>query len=88
LLFTYTADMSKLKYLNGAITVLKWTVLYPIDKENSPLKKFFYFTWALFFISSFVTSVIQCVMFLLTTEFDLLKEGMVIMNAGTPNPFR
>ncbi|XP_068914787.1 putative odorant receptor 85e isoform X3 [Tenebrio molitor] len=74
--------MSKLKYLNGAITVLKWTVLYPIDKENSPLKKFFYFTWALFFISSFVTSVIQCVMFLLTTEFDLLKEGMVIMNAA------
>ncbi|RZC35468.1 7tm 6 domain containing protein, partial [Asbolus verrucosus] len=54
--------MSKLKYLSGATQVLKWSVLYPIDNENSRLRKILYFIWAFFFVASFAITDIQCIM--------------------------
>jgi hypothetical protein len=77
--FTYT--MTKLKYLEGTVFMLKLSLLYPIDTK-SRLRKCLYFVWAFFYVSSFITTFIQCVVYLYKTSFDLIKEAMIIMNTG------
>ncbi|RZC41623.1 odorant receptor 22c [Asbolus verrucosus] len=72
--------MVKLKYLAGAIFMLKWSLLYPVDYKSSPLKKWSYFTWGFLFVSSFVTIFLQCVIYLCVTPFNLIDEAMIIMN--------
>ncbi|KAJ3624813.1 hypothetical protein MTP99_018407 [Tenebrio molitor] len=71
--------MTKLKYLEGTVFMLKLSLLYPIDTK-SRLRKCLYFVWAFFYVSSFITTFIQCVVYLYKTSFDLIKEAMIIMN--------
>ncbi|XP_044253068.1 odorant receptor 83a-like [Tribolium madens] len=71
--------MAKLKYLTGATFVLKCVVMYPIDSDNSKIKKVLYAIWVFLFFSSFVTAFLQCLVFVCVTPFDLVKEAMILM---------
>ncbi|RZC41931.1 7tm 6 domain containing protein, partial [Asbolus verrucosus] len=73
-------NMAKLKYLRGAIFMLKWSVLYPIDPKNSLLKKCLHGIWGFFYILSLLSIVIQCIGYLLITPFDLVEEAVTVMN--------
>jgi hypothetical protein len=75
--------MPKLKYLNGVISLLKWSVLYPIDNTNPRSKKILHFFWSFIFVSSFVITVAQGVVHLIVTPFNLVEQSMVVMNTGT-----
>lgn len=76
----------ELKYLSGAVFMLKLSLLYPIQTKWKMLK-LMYFVWGFFYFASFVTTFIQCVVYLYKTPFNLIEESMVIMNTGKKKLF-
>ena len=73
--------MTELRYFSGVVFMLKLSFLYPVDTK-SKLGTGLYFVWGFFYAASFVTTFVQCAVYLYKTPFDLIEESMVIMNTG------